>query len=135
MNMKMLIEKYRDVIFYIIFGAFTTLVNLIVYWWMSHVLKQDVMFSAAIAWIAAVLFAYITNKKWVFHSEAASIHEIGKELAAFFTCRLATGAVDLASMFVFTDLLHFNDIVIKALANLIVIILNYIASKLVIFKH
>ena len=56
-------------------------------------------------------------------------------MVSFFGCRLATGFVDLACMFVFVDVLHLDDVVIKVIANVIVIVLNYVASKLVIFKH
>lgn len=61
--------------------------------------------------------------------------EILKEILSFFACRLATGVVDWGCMFIFVDLLHLNDVIIKAGANVLVIVLNYIASKLVIFKN
>lgn len=134
MNMKTLMIKYCDVILYGIFGVLTTLVNIIVYWLMAHVLGFGTMVSTLIAWVAAVLFAYITNRKWVFHSEAESTKEIIREIISFFTCRLTTGFVDWGCMLIFVDILHCNDVVIKAGANVIVIILNYIASKLIIFK-
>ena len=93
------------------------------------------MSSTVIAWILAVLFAYITNRKWVFHSSAATAAEIRKEILSFFVCRLATGALDWACMFIFVDLLGFYDVAMKVLANILVIILNYAASKLVIFRR
>lgn len=130
-----LIEKYKDIIPYAIFGVLTTIVNMVVYWLAAHPLGLSVMVSTVIAWIAAVLFAYVTNRKWVFHSQAQGTKEIVHEIVSFFACRLATGVVDWACMFIFVDLLHFNDVIIKAAANVLVIILNYVASKLVIFKH
>lgn len=130
-----LIEKYKDIIPYAIFGVLTTIVNMVVYWLAAHPLGLSVMVSTVIAWIAAVLFAYVTNRKWVFHSQVQGTKEIVQELVSFFACRLATGVVDWACMFIFVDLLHFNDVIIKAAANVLVIILNYIASKLVIFKQ
>lgn len=135
MKIKDLLNKYRDIILYGIFGVLTTVVNIAAYWVMAHLFKAGTMPSTLIAWVAAVLFAYVTNRKWVFHSEATTLKAVVKELVSFFTCRLATGVVDWACMFVFVDLLHFNDVVIKAAANILVIILNYIASKLIIFKH
>lgn len=112
----------------------TTVVNIAVYWLTAHPMGLSVMMSTVLAWVAAVLFAYVTNRKWVFHSEAKTPAEIGKEMVSFFACRLATGVVDWAAMFIFVDMLHLNDVVIKVAANVLVIILNYVASKLVIFK-
>ena len=135
MKISMLFAKYKDIIPYAFFGVLTTVVNMVVYWVAAHPLGLSVMVSTVIAWIAAVLFAYVTNRKWVFHSQAKGTKEIVQEIVSFFACRLATGVVDWACMFIFVDLLHFNDVIIKAAANVLVIILNYIASKLVIFKH
>ena len=129
-----LIKKYKDILLYGIFGVLTTVVNIVTYWVAAHPLGLSVMVSTVIAWIAAVLFAYVTNRKWVFHSQAEGTKEIVQEIVSFFTCRLATGVVDWTCMFIFVDLLHFNDVIIKAAANVLVIILNYVASKLVIFK-
>lgn len=134
MNIKNLYEKYKDIIPYLFFGVCTTVVNVVVYWIAAHPLGCDVMTSTIVAWILAVLFAYLTNRKWVFKSEAKGIKAIIKEMVAFFACRLATGIVDWVCMFVFVDLLGLNDIIIKFVANIIVIVLNYVASKLVIFK-
>lgn len=133
--MKELYRKYKDFIPYIFFGVLTTLVNIAIYWIMAHPLNLGVMPSTIIAWITAVLFAFFTNRKWVFHSEAHSSAAIMKEMLAFFTCRLTTGVIDWGCMFIFVDLLHVNDIIIKTIANVIVIILNYAASKLIIFRH
>ena len=132
--MLQVVNKYKDFILYAVFGVLTTLVNVVVYWLLAHPLALGTMVSTVIAWIAAVLFAYVTNRKWVFHSDAHSAREITKEILSFFACRLATGAVDWGCMFVFVDLLRFHDVLIKVLANILVIILNYIASKLIIFK-
>lgn len=134
MNIEALYQKYKDIIPYGIFGVLTTLVNVIVYWTSARLLGLGVMPSTVIAWILAVLFAYITNRKWVFHSTAVTAAEIRKEIISFFVCRLATGVLDWACMFIFVDLLRLYDVAIKVLANILVIILNYVASRLVIFK-
>lgn len=127
-------SKYKDVVLYLFFGACTTLVNIVVYWMCAHPLHITTMISTIIAWILAVLFAYLTNRKWVFHSEANTKKEIISEIISFFSCRLATGVIDWACMLVFVQLFGMNDIIIKTFANILVIILNYVASKLVIFK-
>ena len=91
--------------------------------------------STVTAWIITILFAYVTNRKWVFHSEASAVNEIIQEMISFFACRLATGIVDWGCMFLFVNICHFDDVIIKFAANVLVIILNYAASRLIIFKH
>ena len=76
MSLRALFEKYKDVIAYLFFGVCTTVVNVVVYWLAAHPCGLGTMPSAVIAWIAAVLFAYVTNKKWVFHSEARGPAEV-----------------------------------------------------------
>lgn len=134
MKIKALYEKYRDIIAYIFFGVCTTLVNVVVYWLMAHPFGLGTMPSTIAAWVLAVLFAYVTNRKWVFFSDAHSKKEVIKEIVSFFACRFATGIVDWLCMYIFVDVLGLNDIIIKFLANVIVIILNFVASKLIVFK-
>ena len=129
-----LFKKYKDIIAYLFFGGLTTLVNIVCYYICAHVLKMATIPSTIIAWVLAVLFAYVTNRKWVFHSKVTGKKEILNEMMSFFGCRIATGIIDLLIMFVFVDLCHFNDLIIKIIANIIVIILNYVASKLLVFK-
>ena len=89
--------------------------------------------STILAFIISVLFAYLTNRKWVFESKAKG-KEILTELVKFFLCRFATGIFDFLCMYVLVDLLQFNDVIIKILSNVIVIILNFVASKLLVFN-
>ena len=133
MNVQLLMKRYKNIIPYLFFGVCTTLVNVIVYWFCAHLMKYMVMASTVVAWTLAVLFAYVTNRKWVFHSEAKNTKEIIYELISFFGCRLATGIIDWSCMFVFVNIVGFDDVIIKTLANFLVIVLNYIASKRVIF--
>ncbi len=135
MNLERLWDKHRDVVPYIVFGVLTTVVNVAVYWMAAHLLGFSVMPSTVIAWVLAVLFAYVTNRKWVFRSEAKGAAAIAREMIAFFACRLATGALDVGCMFLFVDVLAFDDVVVKAAANVLVIVLNYVASRLVIFRR
>lgn len=134
MSIRELCQRYKDVIAYAFFGVCTTLVNVIVYWVVAHPFNMSVLLSTMIAWVVAVLFAYFTNRKWVFNSTANGFVEIAKEIVSFFSCRLVTGILDWGCMYVLVERLGFNDVVIKFLANVLVIILNYIASKLLIFK-
>lgn len=132
---KQLYNKHKDFISYAFWGIFTTIVNTVVYCFFADVFHLAVIPSAILAWFFAVLFAYLTNRKWVFHSQASTKSEVFKEIIAFYTCRIATGIVDWLCMFVFVDLIHLNDLLIKVAANILVILLNFVASKIFVFKQ
>ncbi|MCQ2564121.1 MAG: GtrA family protein [Mogibacterium sp.] len=127
-------KNFKEIIAYLVFGVLTTLVNIVVYWVTAHPLGIKTVPSSIIAWIAAVLFAYVTNRIWVFHSETSGRSGILREMFYFFSARLATGIIDWVFMYVTVDVLSFNDVYMKVIANVIVIILNYVASKLLIFR-
>ena len=131
---KQLYDKYRDMIPYMIFGVLTTLVNIAAYWLLAHPLGLPTVPSTVIAWGLAVLFAYVTNRTWVFHSEAKTRNEIIKEGVSFYLCRLGTGVLDWLGMYVMVDVLHWNDLIVKIAVNIVVIVLNYVASKLIVFR-
>ena len=132
--MKQLFEKYKDIISYLVFGVLTTLVNIIFYWLCAHLLHLSTVLSAAIAWLAAIIFAYLTNRKFVFHSKAIKKKDILIEVITFFVCRLLTGLLDVVIMHVFVDKFGQPDMIVKIISNIIVILANYVFSKLVIFK-
>lgn len=134
MDFKILLLKYKDIVLYLFFGVCTTLVNVIAYWICAHPLDINTMTSTIIAWVLAVLFAYITNRNWVFQSEAHTSKDILKEIISFFGCRFATGIVDWACMFIFVQLFCLNDIFVKVATNVLVVVLNYVASKIIIFR-
>ena len=132
--MKSIFIKYKEVISYIFFGICTTIVNIIVYYFCSHLMCMGTTSSTIVSWVLSVAFAYITNKLWVFEDKNNEIKTVIKECIAFFSCRLATGIIDLVIMIVFVEMLLFNDVFIKIISNIVVIVINYIASKLLIFK-
>lgn len=132
--MKQLYNNYKYIVLYLFFGICTTLINVISYWIIAHLLNFSIMSSTILAWICAISFAYITNRKWVFHSTVNKRCDICKEIISFFMCRLITGLVDWTCMYILVKRLLFNDIFIKLNSNILVIVLNYIASKLFIFK-
>lgn len=132
--MKKLWLKYKSFVLYVIFGVFTTIVNIVCYRLCKEIGGKSTFFSNTFAWIMAVLFAYLTNRKWVFGSEAHKFHEIVREIGTFFGCRLATGILDMIFMIVSVDILHGNDTLMKVISNIIVILLNYMFSKIVIFR-
>lgn len=135
MKLKEMMEKYKDIVPYAIFGILTTIINIVVYLFFAHILKKEIMLSTLAAWFFSVLFAYVTNRKWVFHSGVLTFSNIIREAVAFFICRLATGIADILIMFIFVNIFHFNDLFIKIISNIAVIILNYVASKWIIFNH
>ena len=135
MNLAGLLKKYKGVATYLFFGGCTTAVNVAAYWLMTSVFNCANLPGVAAAWALAVLFAFATNRRWVFKSEAKGIREVLKEAALFYICRIATGAVDIAGMWLLVDVLNLNGVAMKFLANLLVIVLNYMASKAIIFKH
>ena len=135
--MKKLIDiykKYKEQINYLIFGGLTTLINIVVYYLAYNQMHISNVNSNIIAWILSVLFAYITNKLWVFENRNNELKNLLFEVCTFFGCRLATGFMDLAIMYVTVDILGWYSLLMKVIANILVIVLNYIASKLVIFK-
>lgn len=129
-----LLKKYQQLILYLFFGGCTTAVNIITYYLCAHLLYLSVVASTCIAWGISVLFAYVTNKWWVFESKNLQLCAMMQEFVSFVSCRLFTGACDLLIMHVFVDYMGMNDLLIKIVSNVLVVILNYVASKLIIFK-
>lgn len=125
--------KYKEMVLYLIFGGLTTLVNIVTYALFAYVFNMGTVVSTSLAWVVSVIFAYITNKIFVFESKTDSLAMALTECISFFGCRLATGLLDVLIMFVSVNILHFNDMVMKIFSNILVIILNYIFSKLFIF--
>lgn len=130
-----LLKKYKELILYVVFGGLTTLVNWGMYWLLGDVLHLYYLAATAMAYIASVLFSYITNRIWVFESKVHGAKGIAAEMGKFFLSRGATFLLDLLCMFLGVDLLHINDKLMKLLANIIVIIVNYVLSKLFIFRR
>lgn len=133
--MKSLILKYKSVLTYILFGICTTIVNLIVYYICVRIITLSTFYSTAIAWALAVAFAFITNKIWVFESKLWMRKIVLKELLAFFLCRIVTGVLDVVIMVITVDVFLLNDVMMKTSSNILVILLNYVASKTMIFRE
>ena len=129
-----LIKKHKSFIAYGVFGVFTTIVNIVTYNFCYNNLGISNTLSNIAAWILAVTFAYLTNKVWVFDSKSWKWEVLKREVVAFISCRLATGILDIVIMFVCVDILGLHALLLKIISNVLVIILNYIFSKLVIFK-
>ena len=132
--MKNLREKYRDVIVYLVFGVLTTAVNYVVYLPCYNVLRLSGSTSNAIAWVGAVAFAYLTNKPFVFQSHDWSAKTVIPELTKFVGCRLGSGVLETAIIFLTVDVMAWNGNVMKLATSVLVVVLNYIGSKLLVFK-
>ncbi len=124
-------KKYEEVISYLFFGACTTLCNIVVFYVTYELLHLDLLVANTLAWFLSVLFAYITNRIFVFKSKEKNI---AKEIVAFFFARILSLGVDSLIMFVGIDILKFSSLVVKIVANIVVVLFNYIFSKLFIFK-
>ncbi len=132
--MKNLIIKYKSFILYAVFGVCTTLINWGTYYLCYSLIRIPNVPSTIIAWIVAVAFAFITNKIWVFESKAFDVKTLLYEIWTFIAARLATGVLDVAIMYFAVDVFAMNSTIWKLISNVIVIILNYILSKLIIFR-
>ena len=124
-------NKCREVLMYLLFGGLTTLVNILSFFILRK-LSVGVYVSNLIAWVVAVLFAFITNKLFVFESKDKS--KSGKELISFFGFRILSLGVDMGAMYLLLQVINTGEVFAKIIANVIVIILNYIFSKLFVFK-
>ncbi|MFZ2539257.1 MAG: GtrA family protein [Oscillospiraceae bacterium] len=133
-KIKRLYLKHKELILYVFFGGLTTLCNLICYYIFAHIFSIDEITSTIISFIVSVLFAFFTNRRYVFMSNAKGVKQVTNELARFFGARLFSGGLDVLMMYLFVTLLLFNDMLIKILSNIVVIILNYIFSKLFVFR-
>lgn len=129
------IKKQKEMIAYLFFGGLTTIINLLVYHCSYWFLGLNNVKSTVAAWLVSVLFAFITNKFFVFNYRTASIKTISYESVKFFLSRLTTGIIEVILMYIFVDLLLANGSVMKLTTNVIVIILNYAASKLFVFTN
>ena len=129
-----LIKKHYDILAYLFFGVLTTAVNYAVYLPCYNFLGLSASVSNVIAWVFAVAFAYLTNKPFVFKSHDWSAATVIPELTKFVSARIASGAMETLIILVTVDVLAWNGNIMKLVTSVLVVILNYIASKLFIFR-
>lgn len=123
-----------EMILYIIFGVLTTVINLVVFQICYNNLHWSWQIANALAWILAVTFAFITNKIWVFRSTSLHRDVVLRELFSFFAARLFSLGVDYLCMWIFIDILLWSGLISKIADNVIVVVINYVFSKLFIFR-
>ena len=124
----------KEVLAYIFFGICTTLVNIVVFQVCTALLRWNWALSNILAWILSVLFAFFTNKLFVFQSKGSGLKRFLWETVTFFGARILSLGVDMVGMWLLLDLLHVNSLLSKILVNVVVIVVNYILSKFVIFR-
>lgn len=129
-----LFQKYREIIVYIIFGGLTTLVNFVGYLVLTRLVGMEAGIANIVAILISILFAYITNKIWVFESKTTNLKEIAKEMVSFFGCRAFTSLLDIGLFDLLVYVFHISDIWVKLFNQIIVIVLNYILSKVIVFR-
>ena len=132
--MKALLKKYWDILSYLFFGVLTTAVNYAVYLPLFNLCHFSATASNAIAWVVAVAFAFLTNKPLVFGSHDWSAKVVLPELTKFVGCRVGSCLAETAIIFLTVDLMNWNGNLWKLFTSVLVVILNYIGSKLLVFK-
>ncbi len=130
-----LYKKYKEIIVYLVFGVLSTIVNFVSYFIFARLIGIDEVISSGLSWLCAVIFAYITNKIFVFNSKTTTLKDLIKEAITFASCRVLSGILcDVGTFGVMVKVFKINDIIAKVITQVMVVILNYVLSKLVIFK-
>ncbi len=128
---KNLYNKYREYIMYLVFGVLTTVVNWVIYFPLTNIFHIHYQIANVIAWICAVVFAYFTNREWVFESKNKNK---ALEFIKFMSGRVFSLLAEMALLFVLIDLISVNENLSKILGAVVVVVLNYIVSKVFVFK-
>lgn len=126
--------RNKEILLYLFFGALTVIFSIITFALFNIYFGINELIANIFSWIIVVLFAFITNRIWVFENESEGIHGFGKQLMTFYAGRLITLGIEEGILLIFVTMLGYPSIVIKIIAQFIVIILNYFISKLFIFK-
>ena len=131
---KELWNKYKDAIPYVFFGVLTTLVNIGTFGLLWHTFHWNYQVANFLAYWISVLFAYVTNKLWVFNSHTTTWKAFWKEMLSFFLFRAASWVMDQGIMTIGVSVLMGNALIVKVIDNVVVIVLNYVFSKFIIFR-
>lgn len=133
-KLKQLWKRHKELILYVFFGGCTTLINIISYFACRELMHLPVVPADVLAWLVSVIFAYVTNKLFVFESKSWRLILVLKEGAAFLAARVFSLGVDVAMLYVTVTVLGWWELPMKVLANVVVIVINYIFSKWIIFR-
>lgn len=130
--LRPLFLKYQEAINYVIFGGLTTVVNLVIYYPLKLVINY--LIANVVAWIGSVIFAFIVNKAFVFEDPRWDAKTLAFQITTFGSARLLSLAMEEAILVVFVTLMSLSENIIKLVAQVVVILVNFIASKFIIFK-
>ena len=133
-KLRTLFEKYWDIVSYLFFGVLTTVVDYLIYLPVFNFSGLSAAVSNMIAWVVAVAFAYLTNKPFVFQSHDWSAKTVIPELTKFVSCRLASGVMETLILLLTVDCLHWHGNIWKLVTQVLVVIVNYVGSKLLVFR-
>ena len=133
-KIKSIWERYKELLLYVFFGGCTTLINILVYFVCRQWLAMSVVSADVAAWFLAVMFAYVTNKLYVFESKSWRVQVVAKELAEFLAARLLSLGVDVVILYVTVEIFGCLELLMKVVSNVVVIVINYIFSKWIIFR-
>ena len=133
-RIRALYKKFREEISYLFWGGMTTLVSYGSYFLFTRGFHLDPLVSNVLSWICAVAFAFIVNKIFVFHSASWKPATVAGEAWKFVSARIFSFVLEMAIMFLGVKILHFNDLIVKVIATVIIVILNYFLSKFLIFR-
>ena len=133
-KIRSLLKQYWDILSYLFFGILTTIVNFLVYFPLYNWLHWPAVLCNFLAWVVAVAFAFVTNKPFVFKSNDWSLHTLVPELSKFVGCRIGSGLIETGMIWLCVDILAFNGNIIKVLVSVIVVVLNYVGSKWLVFN-
>lgn len=128
--MQSLWKRYGHLLSYLFFGVLTTAVNWAVFYPLHNAADMNATLAKAIAWLAAVIFAFLTNKPFVYHSRDWSAKVAVPEFFEFVGCRLFSGLLEIGFIFVTVDLLHWNGNIMNLVVAFFVVVINYIGGKL-----
>ena len=133
-KIRAFVEKHWDMVSYLFFGVLTTIVNYLVYLPLYNLLGISAAVSNIIAWVAAVAFAYVPNTPFVVKSHDWSMKTVLPELGKFVGCRAASGGLETVLILLTVDILGWNGNIWKLIISVLVVILNYVSSKLLVFR-
>lgn len=133
MNLRKIVKDHWDIIAYLLFGVLTTVVNFLVYTPLYQWVGFSAVVSNCISWIAAVIVAFATNKPFVFKSYNWSLKVVIPEFGKFIGCRIGSGLLETAILWLTVDFLGWSGLLMKIIASVFVVIINYVGSKLFVF--
>ena len=127
--------KYKEIINYLVFGGLATVVNFVTYFIVARLMGIDEVLSSGISWFFSVLFAYITKKLFVFESKTEGIKTVLIGMSSFFLASIVSGILcDVGTFALMVKVFNINDLFAKIVTQVMVVIVNYVFSKLIIFR-